>query len=154
MNISKQFSFILGQFFYVVSLFLKRYINFDERWHIHCMSYNNASLQSERKKFMAFSKILFQRKLPKPDLSTKTETCDSTVPRKTKGCLTKILSQYKKPYVASTRYWLIPKKKISYLVIFRSQCGSGAISRFRVPANLTLPSSNIVSRGHYSGYSR
>ena len=24
--------------------------------------------------------------------------------RKTKGCLTKILSQYKKPYVASTRY--------------------------------------------------
>lgn len=38
--------------------------------------------------------------------------------------------------------------------LFRHQCGSGAISRFRVPANLTLPSSNIVSRGHYSGYSR
>ena len=68
--------------------------------------YNDASLQSERKRFMVFklSKLLFQRKLPKPDLSTKTETYDSTVPRKTKGCLTKILSQYKKPYVASTRY--------------------------------------------------
>ena len=45
-------------------------------------------------------------------------------------------------------------KRGKYQILFRPQCGSGAISRFRVPANLTLPSSNIVSRGHYSGYSR
>ena len=93
-----------------------RHINLDDRWSLQWCFF---AVREKKIHGFKLSKLLFQRKLPKPDLSTKTEAYDSTVPRKTKGCLTKILSQYKKPYVASTRYWLILKKKKSNLNIIQ-----------------------------------
>ena len=75
---------------------------------------------------------------PRPKAEPNTSSTNDAIPQKTKGCLSKILSQYKKPYIGTKRH------------------GGGGVSHgtFRVPANMTLPSANIVTRGNYSAYSR
>ena len=84
-----------------------------ENGHICTMIFRLLLCQPKSKTSMTCIFQMQKRERPKPDPSTKIETSDSNVPKKTKGCLTKILSQYKKPYVASSRYDLIQKRKIS-----------------------------------------